>query len=780
MAAAIILCAGKGTRMNDDSVNKVCFPAAGVPVIKRIVDNLRAGGVDTFVVVVGHKAQSVMHALKDEEGVIYTYQEEQKGTGHAALCGFSALKSVGYNGKAIVTMGDKIVSSDVIRGLLEKSRSAKAVWGVQPISENYHGGRVVVRDESIFGVVEFADAALMAIADLPEEKRKHKLKDLRLNEKKAEKVLAKAAANRVLPYVEMGGKRFFADEILSAPYANAGLYCFDVHAAIDAIGRCNTANAQGEIYLTDTLAIFAKNGEAALYLVEHKKDMLTFSTKTELREISEYFYSPASVLKKRFDCKEEEKERYQDLFDRFIRTFGDKKTVVTQSPGRVNFMGRHIDHRGGTTNVMAIDKNVTLLVSPREDDLVNVICSNGLYPDTSFSISACLSLSKADDWLSYIESENVKAAVSSSAGQAVNYIKASVLRLQFTTNVPLCGMDILIDGTIPIAAGLSSSSAIVVAAAEAVCFLNNLRIEEKNFVELCGEAEWYVGSRGGANDQGAMKCCKAGQITQLSFKPFTIGKSIPFFENCAIIVANSMQMAKKSEGSKDRFNAKVTCYEIALMLLQKHYPHLSLCEFRDIADIENAALIYELVKFLPRTLTRQQVLDALPERESELKRLFRNHADPDEYDIRGVALFGISECVRAKKCLDALREKDFCFVGEMMKISHRGDSVTDPASVDDYSINRLADNETPLHLVSGAYGCSTEQIDELCNLLNGCEGVFGSELAGAGLGGSVVALVKKDNVEAVMKKICSDYYDKYGYQHDAYIFHPSDGSKVIF
>lgn len=54
--AAIILCAGKGTRMGSSNVNKVAFDCAGVPVVRRIVDSLRAGGVDRFVIVVGPRA----------------------------------------------------------------------------------------------------------------------------------------------------------------------------------------------------------------------------------------------------------------------------------------------------------------------------------------------------------------------------------------------------------------------------------------------------------------------------------------------------------------------------------------------------------------------------------------------------------------------------------------------------------------------------------------------------------------------------------------------------
>ena len=64
--AAIILCAGKGTRMGAVARNKVCTPCAGIPVVRRILANLRAGGVTRFVVVTGYRAESVMRALDGE------------------------------------------------------------------------------------------------------------------------------------------------------------------------------------------------------------------------------------------------------------------------------------------------------------------------------------------------------------------------------------------------------------------------------------------------------------------------------------------------------------------------------------------------------------------------------------------------------------------------------------------------------------------------------------------------------------------------------------------
>ena len=131
------------------------------------------------------------------------------------------------------------------------------------------------------------------------------------------------------------------------------------------------------------------------------------------------------------------------------------------------------------------------------------------------------------------------------------------------------GVFIELEKHIPVAAGLSSSSSIVVATMEAVVALNSLNIADNDFITLCGEGDWFVGSRGGAGDHAAMKCGRADKIVHLGFKPFEVGKSAAFSDKYAVIVANSMIKAKKSEGSKDKFNAKVACYEFSLMLIKR-------------------------------------------------------------------------------------------------------------------------------------------------------------------------------------------------------------------
>ena len=334
-------------------------------------------------------------------------------------------------------------------------------------------------------------------------------------------------------------------------------------------------------------------------------------------------------------------------------------------------------------------------------------------------------------------------------------------------------------GIIPVAAGLSSSSSIVVATMEAVTSLNCLNIPDKDFITLCGEGEWFVGSRGGAGDHAAMKCGKANRIVHLGFKPFEVGDSAAFSDKYAVIVANSMIKAKKSEGSKDKFNAKVAAYEFSLMLIKRLFPDYGFVEFRDIAKVRPYSEIYRILKSVPETMTRGGIKTLLPEYKDRINSMFRNHADPGVYDLRGVSLYGISECVRAEKCMQLLNEGKYEELGKLMKISHDGDRLTG-LKITDEMLDRFEAENADISLQYGAYDCSTPEIDYLCDTLNGIDGVLGSELVGAGLGGCVIALVEKAKAESVIDVINEKYYDKYGFNRAANVYSASHGSVVLF
>lgn len=686
--AAILLCAGKGTRMGNATINKVAFACAGVPVVKRIVANMRKGGVERFVVVVGHRSESVMEALDGESGVFYAYQAEQKGTGHAAECGLNVLLETGFSGNVVVSMGDKIVSPRVISELLARQSSGKkAVLAVQPRPEGPTSrGHVVMKEGAAVGIVE--------------------AKDVR-------RALESGAR------IEVCGESFPAEEVAATKFVNAALYSFDSKALSEKLKTLRSDNAQGELYLTDTIESFA--GEAALdtYVIDDAADMLTFSTRSELRDMALTFLRPISQFEPHSDSERE-------LFAAFIDRFGDVPAIVSSSPGRINLMGRHIEHRGGSVNMMAVENRLVFAVSKRDDDIVNICNVNKSFSDASFRISDFISspteqpepLATSVKWLDFLSSGKATADIAANRGHWVNYVKAAVLRFQLATDMPLYGMNIMASGNIPVAAGLSSSSAVVVATAEAVVALNSLNVTVQDFVDFCGEGEWYVGSRGGAGDHAAMKCSKKGFVTHLKFKPFEIGERVPFLKGCSVLVVNSGEKAKKSEGARTVFNSRISAYEKAFSDIRSAYPELPLSCFRDVA-------------FLPGEDLEKALLAVREE-------------------AKGVALFGVKECLRSEECLELLKRGDCAALGEMMKVSHDGDRVG-----------------------GGEYECSTPLIDSIVDRLNSLPGVYGSQIAGAGLGGCVIALV-----EEVRAHKCAEIMRAAGF--DAFVCISGDGSRVRY
>ena len=750
--AAIVLCAGKGTRMGAAVRNKVCTPCAGVPVVRRILANLRAGGVSRFVVVTGHRAESVMRALDGERGVLFAYQREQLGTGDATLCGLRVLQDVGHSGPVVVTMGDKIVSSRLVRDLLAADGTALAVCGVQRREEHPNGGHVVMDGDRALGIVEYADVR-KALADGRD--------------------------------VALGGRTFPASDVAATPWVNTALYRFDAAALAAALAQCGRDNAQGEVYLTDTIELFASgrvsvSGRAGVrvYHVADAADLLTFSTKEEFRRLNACFLRPVRALLADYP-------QHRAILEAFIACYGaERPAVLVRAPGRVNLMGRHVEHRGGSVNVLATEAATVFVASPRADGIVHVANLDPAYAEGSFAVDEASDAhvplhgeAATRAWLAWLARPEVRAALVASRGAWTNYVKGAVYRLQRATDLPLSGMDVMAAGNIPVAAGLSSSSSVVVASMLALAAVNGLDLEPAELVPLCGEAEWFVGSRGGAGDHAAMLCSREGALTRLDFAPFGVGPSMRLPARYVVLVANSLEQAKKSEGSRDRFNACVAAYEFALLLVRRAFPERQLPVFRDLSRVRPFADGYRLLRAIPRTATRDALRALLPESGERLDEIFATHADPGVYDLRGVALFGLGECARAACAMDVLKAGDCARFGELMKISHASEA---PRAVTDAVLDDLAARNVDYADAVGAYGCSTPRIDSLCALLDRTPGVLGSELAGAGLGGCVLALVEADRAKAVLDVLAREFYAPLGANPSAFVCAPARGAAVLW
>ncbi|MGB3721374.1 MAG: bifunctional UDP-N-acetylglucosamine diphosphorylase/glucosamine-1-phosphate N-acetyltransferase GlmU [Pacificimonas sp.] len=158
--AAIILAAGKGTRMKS-SLHKVLHPVGGLPMLRGLVMEFGRLTLARTVIVVGAGAESVEAALSSD-GVDFAHQTQQLGTAHAALMAKDSL--AGFDGDVLVCFGDvPLLKAETIGRMQDRLHAgdapASVVLGFRPADPKAYG-RVVARgDGRIDKMVEYKDAS---------------------------------------------------------------------------------------------------------------------------------------------------------------------------------------------------------------------------------------------------------------------------------------------------------------------------------------------------------------------------------------------------------------------------------------------------------------------------------------------------------------------------------------------------------------------------------------------------------------------------------------------
>ncbi|MBA7650345.1 Galactokinase [subsurface metagenome] len=495
----------------------------------------------------------------------------------------------------------------------------------------------------------------------------------------------------------------------------------------------------------------------------------------------------------------------------FAKAYGaDCSVIIVRSTGRVNLVGTHIDHRGGSVNPICI-KQMWLVVEPRDDDLVlakNVESSQ--FADEQFHIKECLPAGgKIQNWDAWCHDEFERRKDDASVSWS-NYVRAAVLYFQHQNTredgsfaPAIKGMNMMFYGNVPRAVGLASSSALVMATVEAVIRLSGLRIERAELVEHAGFAEWYVGTRGGCSDHAAIIFGKPDTILHITAFP-TMVEGAAFPRGYSVVLVNSLIEAKKQAGARDAFNSRVAAYIFGLMMLRKNFPQYA-DRLEHLRDVNPGKLgidepeIYRIVKSLPASASRAEVLKLLPEGEQEIRHVFRSHNELKEgYMIRQICLYGITECIRADMVPDCLRTGDMKTFGELVSISHDGDRVTKlvggkrvptdnsyPAARLDALISDLESGDPQcisrarLWRQSGGYNVSIPEVDVLVDIALATRGVIGAGLVGAGMGGSIVVVVEDEHSRQVIENLAEQYYRPRKLPVEAEIVKPVGGLCTI-
>ncbi len=239
--AAIILAAGKGTRMNSD-LPKVLHPIAGAPMLAHAMASVSTLDPSRVVVVAGHGAEEVTRAVSDINAAAQVVlQTEQLGTGHATLMARDALQ--GFDGTAIVLFGDTpFVRPETFAAMVEaRGTHDVVVLGFEAADPGRYG-RLKMSGQTLEEIVEFKDADA---------------------------------------------------ETRAITLCNSGVVACDAATLFDLLDGVGNDNAAGEYYLPDIVALARARGLSAGVVTCEEAETLGVNSRAELAGADALFQTRA-------------------------------------------------------------------------------------------------------------------------------------------------------------------------------------------------------------------------------------------------------------------------------------------------------------------------------------------------------------------------------------------------------------------------------------------------------------------------------------------------------
>ncbi|MDD6305889.1 MAG: NTP transferase domain-containing protein [Clostridiales bacterium] len=238
---AVILAAGKGTRMKSD-LPKVVHTIEGKCLVDYAIDAAMGAGAEDICLVLGYKYE-VVHEMIEHKNVKFVLQEQQLGTGHAVLC---AKDFLGDEGQTMILFGDTpLITADTLKRLRDyhvKQKNTVTVLSAMIDDPTGYGRIIRDADGNFLKSVEHKDAN-------EQELKSHEI--------------------------------------------NSGMYIFDTAELKEALGKIQPNNAQGEYYLPDTLTIIKEKGlKVDAFALDDPEDITGVNDQEQLK-------SAAIVIRRR-------------------------------------------------------------------------------------------------------------------------------------------------------------------------------------------------------------------------------------------------------------------------------------------------------------------------------------------------------------------------------------------------------------------------------------------------------------------------------------------------
>ncbi|KAF7560796.1 hypothetical protein G7046_g3354 [Stylonectria norvegica] len=467
--------------------------------------------------------------------------------------------------------------------------------------------------------------------------------------------------------------------------------------------------------------------------------------------------------------------RWNHLLAEFESIYGRPASFIARSPGRVNIIGEHIDYSLYSVLPMAITADAILAVAttPLQPDdthfrirIANVQGDKFAASDMSFPLEGDIFIDATKFvWTNYFQS-GLRGAL-------------ELLRKKHGHGLRPCNMDLLMDGTVPVGGGLSSSAAIVSTSSLAVMVANGEEsVDKTELTELAIVSERAVGVNSGGMDQAASVFSEHGSALFVSFSPSLTARPVKFPptnpELCFVIVQSFVTSNKQVTGPI-HYNLRVVECSMAAAYLNAvlnppgtqlpadagplgvslngfhdtYFYHQNTSDYAAAKSVSKEEELKKLIELTKATLTqeegytREEVAKVLNITVDQLGERFMSRLSvrADRFKLRQRALHVFSE---------ALRVLEFLTLLERPILTGASDTSAYNQQLGDL-LNATQDSCRDL------YECSCPELDSICAISRKA-GAYGARVTGAGWGGCSVHLVPVDKVAAVKEALEREYF----------------------
>lgn len=513
-----------------------------------------------------------------------------------------------------------------------------------------------------------------------------------------------------------------------------------------------------------------------------------------------------------------QKDRLRSTLREHIKRFGEERpTILLRAPGRLNAFLEYLDMCSGDHMSTTIDGDIPLAVSARTDDILDVFNINPLFSAQRLSLSEEFNRFATAPWadraLAGMEDNWDNRSLlfphyGREQGDWTNYILSPYMRAMFeNSELTLRGADMTFGpATTPFRAGVSSSSAMVVLSFLAMLYVNAEHLPSWNEGEVCsflGEAEWYVGTHGGANDQMTILLNPANSVSyNRHSRRDPVATPLPFLEGVHVVLANSLWEVNKTGEGNQSFNMRKCWMQMGDSLLRriitsankvtvaghsgssdwlprltkeitgfspgaatprlesesnlwktiaKNYHEIgSLHE--DILGVPNE-VIEELISLLP---VKVRPVEAAEIFNTDLSSIERRHTKPKR-EIGGYHLRTTARFFHRQNVIGRRLERIFLEADERLK---SGELTSSSPDYDQYRRETGGLIDTLQDALTFDFRVSNPQLDLLLSIAKRGPGYLGGKLTGAGKGGCVSILARAEKSQALCDFLDKAYYGK--------------------